>query len=453
MKKIYLTFILITAFKLGTYAQVITATNFTSWTGSKPTGWTGVKSSSSGVVQKDSVNGEVYGKYAAQLVNSGTTHHRLATTAVSVAEGEAYKATMWVKGKGDIRFGIYDNNLTDASGYTFGYHYTTYTSINSSVWTKYTMSITSDTLYNSAEFILSYKITDAASGDLLIDSIAIEKTAADNKTIKEIQYTTSTNGSSDFNGSPVKTGGIVTAFKSGVGYWIQSGQGPWTGIMVYDLTNTVSRGDSVTFNAVVEESYSLTRLKNITGFVKVNSGNTNAAAISVTTADARAEQYEGCLVKETNTDVMDSLNTYGEFSVADFGTTDTLRVDDVIYWIGSGKAKKGTGYTLTGVMHYAYSKWSINPRSATDIEETTGISDNNKTKISIYPNPAHSTLSVKGFNSNATVRIFDVTGKNVMNKTVSVSSNDINVSNLVNGVYVVELNNGSTTEFVKFIKE
>jgi hypothetical protein len=65
----------------------------------------------------------------------------------------------------------------------------------------------------------------------------------------------------------------------------------------------------------------------------------------------------------------------------------------------------------------------------------TGISNNNTSKLTIYPNPTTDFLNIKG--SYASINIYDVFGKLVL---TSKSRKSIDVSNLSNGVYFVNIN-------------
>ncbi len=81
---------------------------------------------------------------------------------------------------------------------------------------------------------------------------------------------------------------------------------------------------------------------------------------------------------------------------------------------------------------------------------TTGKATIENTNISIFPNPASLVLFINGFTEDATVTIFDINGKTVVNKPLF--DNQIDISNLVNGIYNIQVsdNNGIFTD--KFVK-
>jgi hypothetical protein len=72
-------------------------------------------------------------------------------------------------------------------------------------------------------------------------------------------------------------------------------------------------------------------------------------------------------------------------------------------------------------------------------------------KIRLYPNPVRSNLFVDGLPQNATVKIYDMKGKLVVNRQNG--DNQIDVNNLSKGVYSIQIvgKNGITTK--KFVKE
>jgi hypothetical protein len=72
-------------------------------------------------------------------------------------------------------------------------------------------------------------------------------------------------------------------------------------------------------------------------------------------------------------------------------------------------------------------------------------------KIQLYPNPVKSNLFVDGLPQNATVKIFDMRGKLLVNRNNS--AREIDVNDLAKGVYTIQISgkNGITTK--KFVKE
>lgn len=123
-----------------------------------------------------------------------------------------------------------------------------------------------------------------------------------------------------------------------------------------------------------------------------------------------------------------SINTAGLLTAATNGTvTVTATTND---------ASGVTGSTVI----------TISNQSSVGINEKTNISS-----LSIYPNPVNSQLTI---NSNAkieTIEIIDIMGKTI--KTITSSSNTIDVSHLTRGVYFLQMQTAKGLVSTKFIKE
>jgi len=187
-------------------------------------------------------------------------------------------------------------------------------------------------------------------------------------TIHDIQYTTDASGNSLYNGQIVSTGGIVTGVNySGqpIRYFVADrGGGLWSGILVNDnqLRNLVV-GDSVRFQAEVQESNSQTRLRNIvTGTFNSVAASGVVLPLVVFSGSANSEAAEGVLVEIQQARVT---------AVA----ADQFTVDD-----GSGPIAVGHGWTygyspvvsdtisvLRGIVTSAANVFTLNPRSDDDI--------------------------------------------------------------------------------------
>ncbi|NQY08422.1 MAG: T9SS type A sorting domain-containing protein [Flavobacteriales bacterium] len=84
-------------------------------------------------------------------------------------------------------------------------------------------------------------------------------------------------------------------------------------------------------------------------------------------------------------------------------------------------------------------------------ESTVSIEDRVAGSFSVYPNPATDYIIINTGNLNATeVRIVDITGKAVI--SADSNSQQIDVSGLSKGIYVVQLINGKSTKTEKLVK-
>lgn len=86
----------------------------------------------------------------------------------------------------------------------------------------------------------------------------------------------------------------------------------------------------------------------------------------------------------------------------------------------------------------------------------TGISAAKSLSVSVYPNPTTEKLNIQlnDFNGTASVQVMDLSGKVVMSTEIDFSSDkSINVTELLNGIYILSVNADNKNYTQKFIKE
>ncbi|MBU1985174.1 hypothetical protein KJ815_12295 [bacterium] len=185
-------------------------------------------------------------------------------------------------------------------------------------------------------------------------------------TIYDIQFTTDSGGNSPLVGQTVATGGVVTAVgytAQPIRYFISDPQGGlWHGILVNDNQNrNLSIGDSVRFQAEVQESNGQTRLRNIVSGSFVVGQPGSLVAPAMVGSGEIGESAEGVLVELTNAVVVAVQGT--EFTVDD----------------GSGPVVVGRGWTfahsplvgdtlryLRGLVTSVGTVYTLNPRDDND---------------------------------------------------------------------------------------
>jgi len=308
------------------------------------------------------------------------------------------------------------------------------------------------TTYISANTYIAfvYKGTANDGSTWEIDNISITEGgggggSTTSASVYDIQYTTDASGDSPLTGQIVSTGGIVTYVRSDGRFYIKSGNGPYTGVYVYENAQTVAEGDSVTFDAEVVEYFNLTELTNVTNFVNVSSGNFFLSE-SVTTAEANTEGYEGMLIATCGV-VTAQENQYNEYPVND-GSGDVL-VDDFFLGAAFSAPTVGNSYNIKGIVDFSFGEFKVLPRTAADVGATTsctvGITEN-QTQFNIFPVPAENTLNVE-VDGRATVNVYGVDGKLYLNQIVD-GLTTLDVSSLSSGVYMIKVG-GTTKKFTK----
>jgi hypothetical protein len=257
-------------------------------------------------------------------------------------------------------------------------------------------------------------------------------------------------GASTYEGVNVSTGGIVTHVRDDGNYYIKSGNGPFSGVYVFDAVNTVAPGDSVTFTATVDEFYDLTELKNIGNFVNVSSGNFFFSN-PITTAQVLTEEYEGVLVSVCGQATSEE-GQYQDWTIDDGsgnGNVDNYAAD---YHPGGTNITPpviGNSYEVKGIVDYSYSEFKILPRNAADVAQTAQcvVSVNeNEVAFTVYPNPTEGIINLE-VEGNHNASIVDLNGR-ILNTIVVNGFTTVDVSNLSNGVYLINID-GNMTKFIK----
>ena len=80
---------------------------------------------------------------------------------------------------------------------------------------------------------------------------------------------------------------------------------------------------------------------------------------------------------------------------------------------------------------------------------TAGLDNQNQLDISIYPNPTSDMVYIDGNYSQLKVVVYDILGKEILNKSIT---NSIDISHLDNGVYILQLSDGVKLTTQRIIK-
>ena len=78
-----------------------------------------------------------------------------------------------------------------------------------------------------------------------------------------------------------------------------------------------------------------------------------------------------------------------------------------------------------------------------------GLEDQSRISISVYPNPAKDKLFIQGLSNSSKVSIYNVLGKLVLSE---ITSSEIDIKNLIRGVYIIKIIHEQKDIIHKFIK-
>lgn len=447
MKKLYTLIALLSIASLAS-AQLFES-DFSNWTDGMPDQWNGSRTNLpvEAINQVDNDGGT--GDFAVQLIRTESGHQRFSTQSLTVESGVNYDVTFRVRGTGDIRIGLFDNR-EDA----FGYAYSDYSIINAEEWTEITQSLIAAENTADAEFILSVRNT-TADAHIQVDYVVISGEALATVSVSDIQFTESPDGVSPLEGQSVLTGGIVSAVipeGQNNGFFIQDGPGPWQGIFVFS-NQAVNRGDSVTFAASVVEFFNMTQLSGVAALNIVSSDNPVYAPAEISTADVNTEPYEGVLVRVSNATCTNANSGFGQWVVND-GSGSCL-INPAIY---EASRQQGTAYNVTGPVFYSFDEFKILPREANDVEMVVNVSEQLVSNgISVWPNPARDVLNLTaadGTPLNGFVRVFDASGRELMQEQLGAQTGVVHVGGLPAGYYFAMFtNDAGAISTIRFIKE
>ncbi len=169
------------------------------------------------------------------------------------------------------------------------------------------------------------------------------------------------------------TSGTVTA-KNPLypNFYIQDGSSNYSGIYVHGYSATPpSLGENITITATVNEYYSLTQLIDAASYT-VNSSGNSVDITDISTGDLAGgcsetgESVESMLVRISDVTVSTASNEYGEWYVDD-GSGPVMINDKLFDGADWPDPSLGQEYaSIVGVVDYAYSEFSILPRTMSD---------------------------------------------------------------------------------------
>ncbi|MGV3609299.1 MAG: T9SS type A sorting domain-containing protein, partial [Fluviicola sp.] len=159
-----------------------------------------------------------------------------------------------------------------------------------------------------------------------------------------------------------------------------------------------------------------------------------------------------CVSTTTMTVVVNSVNT----SVNTVGITMTAVASGATYqWVNCANNQPVAGATnasFTAVQNGSYAV-IVTQNGCTDtsncvVISTVGIESLEQNGWNIYPNPAQDRLFIETTEA-AGISIVDMTGKTVYREELVSGKNELNVSNLMRGVYCIRSESGASVKFVK----
>ena len=322
--------------------------------------------------------------------------------------------------------------------------------VDNTTWGSWTPSGDVDlTSYISSTTYIAYEYLGSANSGSTweIDNIKITEGSAppppppgiDTVSIYDIQFNNNTNGASNYEGSQVYTGGIVTAVRDDSSFYLTSGSGAWSGVYVYSNDYLLLEGDSVTLTGEVDEYYELTEIKNVTNLTLVSSGNIFSPNYC-NTAAADSEEFEGCFVEVSNAICNNDNAGFGEWIVND-GSGDLI-IDDLFY---AFTPILNQSYTVSGVVTFSYGAFKLLPRNGSDVAGFISVNETTENVFYMYPNPLNQSNLNITLQNNSNVSLFNLSGQLIKTYQLKSGNNSVNLDFLKKGLYIIKCNSRTYT--------
>ncbi len=317
--------------------------------------------------------------------------------------------------------------------------------VDNTTWGSWTPSGDVDlSSYISSTTYIAYEYQGSANSGSTweIDNIKITEGSAppppppgiDTLSIYDIQFNNNTNGASNYEGSQVHTGGIVTAVRDDSSFYIASGSGAWSGVYVYSKDYLLSEGDSVVLDAEVDEYYELTELKNVTNLQVISSGNIFSPSYC-NTAAANSEEFEGCFVEVSNAICNNDNAGFGEWIVND-GSGDLI-IDDLFF---AFIPILNQSYSVKGVVTFSYGAFKLLPRNGSDVAGFISVDETTENVFYMYPNPLNQSNLNITLQNNSDIRLFNLSGQFIKTYQLKSGNNSVNLDFLNKGLYMIKFN-------------
>ena len=419
--------------------ELICNGDFEDWTDGLPDCWYGVRSSISQVNVVQYSDNPQTGSYAVQLINTTSNHVRFTSQPTSVETGTAYEVTFWIKGKGDIRTGLYDTN----------WNYNSYISVDSDEWSEHSQLVTATETTGEAEFIFSLMNTSEDRNHLQLDNVSVEIFITDPievDNIAELRDGTI--------GAPYKlTGEAILTFKQEYRNqkFIQDGT---AAILIDDFNKNITTdydiGDGITGLTGTLSTYG--------GMLQIipaeDPGEPSSTGNTITPEEITLEditsddQAKLLLIKEVEFENTGTFSENTNYNISDPTGTGIFRT---IFYDADyiGDAIPSETINLVALMSEFFGVYRLAARSSEDFEEIVSSGYVEKTGVKVYPNPFTNNLYFSNLDDIKSIVLMNSLGQ-VVNK-VEVGANDmiINTSEYKPGIYFLRMIKNNDEQITK----
>ncbi len=178
---------------------------------------------------------------------------------------------------------------------------------------------------------------------------------------------------------------------------------------------------------------------------QIISGQTSAQLIITNATGADSGTYTCELTNACGTTIVSAVLTIDELSI-----TTAFDGTEVSVAVTGGTSpytysSNGTDFQSDNTFRLANGQYTFTVKDANSCVGTTtqsllitALENEEKFSVDVFPNPVTSSLSFRGQSSGSQIRIYDVTGRIVLDKLITQETSSVSVVSLEPGVYILE---------------
>ncbi len=125
--------------------------------------------------------------------------------------------------------------------------------------------------------------------------------------------------------------------------------------------------------------------------------------------------------------------------------------------VSGGNFDPATAGVGTQTITYSYTDGtttcSNTATNTINVEECLGLTDNEITTVSVYPNPTDGKLTLLHVAGTASFKVVSVSGQVVLSGVVSATANSIDLSSFENGIYILQLAQEQGIQSIRIVKK
>jgi hypothetical protein len=112
------------------------------------------------------------------------------------------------------------------------------------------------------------------------------------------------------------------------------------------------------------------------------------------------------------------------------------------------------GYIISGVadIYFDFNPPIITNTATTEFVDNLGDNDFSQNEISVYPNPTNGLLNINSTSVIENIEIFDMLGRQLINKSINQTDVELDLSTFQSGVYFIKIESNGSSETRKIIK-